>query len=529
MTIRMMRRLAAFSGLFMAALLLQATASAATGDKRIALVIGNSAYQHATHLPNPRNDAAAFAQTLRGSDFEVIEGIDLPKQKMEELIDQFTERAYDAQVALIFYAGHGMQVDGNNYLIPVDAELTSAAQLRTRTVQMDSLIKALPIDPAIGIILIDACRDNPLARSFAASLPPTRSATVNSGLAAIQTTTAGDGTGGLLIGYATDPGAVALDGDGQNSPYTSALVRHLATPGVNVQSALTRVRGDVVSATGGRQRPWFNASLGREVFLAGEAAPVPAVGATEVSALAPNAGAASMQPGVAAVQPVDKDWEVETRMWDQVSKANSVEHYRLFIEQFPKSRFRPLAELNMKGLESRPSNEVAALSPAAASTVAPPTERALPTAALTEAIRSTPGNVATEEALNLKRGGLARDLQLRLVSLGYDPKGSDGQLGKNTRSAIIAWQASLGIIQTGYLTLDQYYVLKQQSEPFIAAIYEKQQARNEEQATTSRVVRQPEGRVKPKNKGNGDNAADTFGKVMLGVGAAVLTCKIAGC
>src|SRR4051794_28810259 len=149
----------------------QAAAPDAGGVKRVALVIGNSKYVNAVALPNPANDAHLIASTLRNAGFEVIEGVDQDNAGMHSLISKFTEESYNADLAVIFYAGHGMQVDGKNYLIPVDAELTSPAYLKTRTVQIDEFMAALPADPAVGIIILDACRDNPLARTMAAALP----------------------------------------------------------------------------------------------------------------------------------------------------------------------------------------------------------------------------------------------------------------------------------------------------------------------------------------------------------------------
>jgi len=158
----------------------------APGAKRVALVIGNSKYVHAVELPNPANDARLIASTLRNAGFEVIEGVDQDNAGMHGLISKFTEQSYDADLAVIFYAGHGMQVDGKNFLIPVDAELTSPAYLKTRTIQIDDFMAALPPDPAVGVIILDACRDNPLARTLAAAMPKTRSTALGTGLAPID-------------------------------------------------------------------------------------------------------------------------------------------------------------------------------------------------------------------------------------------------------------------------------------------------------------------------------------------------------
>ncbi|WP_457103622.1 caspase family protein [Mesorhizobium sp. URHB0026] len=164
-------------------------------------------------LPNAANDAHLIASTLHNAGFEVIEGVDQDNAGMHSLISRFTEQAYDADLAVIFYAGHGMQVDGKNYLIPIDADLTSPAYLKTRTIQIDDFMAALPPDPAIGVIILDACRDNPLARTLAASLPKSRSTSLGAGLAPVEAKSDGVGTGGLLIAYATDPGAIAFDGE----------------------------------------------------------------------------------------------------------------------------------------------------------------------------------------------------------------------------------------------------------------------------------------------------------------------------
>ncbi|WP_292081349.1 caspase family protein [Mesorhizobium sp.] len=174
-----MRFWVAIVGFFLltaADLLPQHGALAAQGN-RVALVIGNSKYVYAPALPNPASDARLMADVLRKVGFNVIEGVDLDYAEMRDRLNKFTEASYDADTALIYYAGHGMQVNGKNYLIPVDAELTAPAHLKTRTVQMDELLAALPPDPAVGIVILDACRDNPLARTLAASLPKSRSTT----------------------------------------------------------------------------------------------------------------------------------------------------------------------------------------------------------------------------------------------------------------------------------------------------------------------------------------------------------------
>jgi formylglycine-generating enzyme required for sulfatase activity len=233
----------------------------AQAEKRVALVIGNGQYQHANALPNPPNDARAVAKALGEIGFEVVEGIDLDHAGMQGRLRDFLDKVTSAKVALLFYAGHGLQVDGRNYLVPVDARLQSASDLNFGTVDLDRILASLDDPKRANIVILDACRDNPLARSFAAK---TRSGAVGAGLAAY--TALGTGT---LIAFATAPGKVAADGDGTNSPFTEHLVKHLRTPGLEVRQMLTRVRNDVAAATGERQIPWDNSSLRGDVYLAG--------------------------------------------------------------------------------------------------------------------------------------------------------------------------------------------------------------------------------------------------------------------
>jgi tetratricopeptide (TPR) repeat protein len=240
------------------------TASAAAGI-RLALVIGNGAYVNATALTNPPNDAAVVAKALREIGFEVIEGTNLDRAGMERLVRDFLHKAPGARLTLLYYAGHGMQVDGKNYLIPVDAKLTAPSDLAFETLELDKVLAGLDDEARANIVVLDACRDNPLARSFATKLGATRSAAVPAGLAGYATV----GTG-TLIAFATAPGQTALDGSGTNSPFTTAFVKHVRTPGIEVNQMLTRVRVEVASQTKSRQVPWANSSLLGEVYLAGE-------------------------------------------------------------------------------------------------------------------------------------------------------------------------------------------------------------------------------------------------------------------
>jgi uncharacterized caspase-like protein len=231
----------------------------AAAAKKLALVFGNGAYANATALPNPPNDASDMANTLAGMGFEVVSAIDATKADMDVKIREFAEKSEDAELTLFFYAGHGMQVNGVNYLIPVDAKLEKQTSLDFETVNAENIIRYMSSDTRAGLVFLDACRDNPLSRSFQKK---SRSTSVGSGLAS---RTASDQN--LLIAYATSPGQVALDGTGRNSPFTTALLNRLPQAQDDVASVLTDVAGDVQKATKSEQIPWMHSSFTRKIYL----------------------------------------------------------------------------------------------------------------------------------------------------------------------------------------------------------------------------------------------------------------------
>jgi tetratricopeptide (TPR) repeat protein len=235
-------------------------AAAAETGRRVALVIGNAKYANVGELANPANDASDMADVLRKTGFEVVEGVNLDKRSMEDKVREFGRKLDGAALALFFYAGHGMQVAGKNYLLPVDTKLERPGDLNFEAMDVGLIVAQMESDQRVNLIFLDACRNNPLARSLARSLG-TRSATVGEGLAGIQ------GSVGTLIGYATQPDAVALDGDGRNSPFTGAMLRHLSTSGLEIGTLMRRVRVDVVKATHGKQVPWDHSSLMGDVVL----------------------------------------------------------------------------------------------------------------------------------------------------------------------------------------------------------------------------------------------------------------------
>lgn len=232
------------------------------GGKRVALVIGNGGYQFSSRLANPGNDAQDISSTLRALGFEVVEGRDLDRRGMDDAIRNFARKLDGAGLAILFYSGHGVQVGEKNYLIPIDAKIERAADLNLDAFDVQRILDQMEAEKRVNLIFLDACRDNPLTRSLARnSGGGTRSTAVGMGLAPVQS------AAGTLIAYATQPNNVALDGDGRNSPFTTALLKHMVTPGLEVESMMKQVRIDVISATREKQVPWGHSSLVGNVYL----------------------------------------------------------------------------------------------------------------------------------------------------------------------------------------------------------------------------------------------------------------------
>ncbi len=248
---------------FIVVLILQALAILpAAAAKRVALVIGNAAYVQANALTNPVNDAADMAKALTEAGFDVTLGLDLDRRGFDERLRAFSRSLDGADTAVLFYAGHGLQVAGRNYLVPVDAGLGTERDLDFEAVSLDFVLRQMEVgrDGKTSIVFLDACRDNPLARNLARSMG-TRSASIGAGLAEVQT---GVGT---FISYSTQPGNVALDGAGRNSPFTAALAAHVSEPGRSLTALMIEVRNDVLKATGGRQVPWDHSALTSDFFF----------------------------------------------------------------------------------------------------------------------------------------------------------------------------------------------------------------------------------------------------------------------
>jgi uncharacterized caspase-like protein len=255
-------------------LLVVLSASHAFAEKRIALVIGNSAYEKVARLPNPANDASLIADTFRSAGFDSVDlRRDLKVGAMRRALREFIDKARDADVAVIYYAGHGIEVDGTNYLVPVDAVLEHDVDIYDEALSLDRVMVSVEPARQLRLVILDACRDNPFTRSMKRTLA---SRAVGRGLAKIETTSPN-----TLIAFASKAGSTASDGDGKNSPFTAALAKHVTKPGLDLRRAFGYVRDDVLKSTGNRQEPYVYGSLGGD--------DVPLVPAAKPAATGPQA------------------------------------------------------------------------------------------------------------------------------------------------------------------------------------------------------------------------------------------------
>jgi Caspase domain/Putative peptidoglycan binding domain len=394
------------------------TANTAFADKRVAFVVGNGAYKNVAALPNPVVDARSMAKVLRNVGFDVVEGANLNRDKMTEKLLEFGKKAEGADVALFFYAGHGIAINGTNYLLPVDADLKSEMDVKLgAAINIDTTLEQTMADAKVKLVFLDACRDNPFAARIR-SAKATRSVNVQTGLAEMKS---GEGT---LIAFATGPGQTALDGEvGTNSPFTRALMANIAAPGVEIQQAMTKVRAQVNEETNKGQLPWGHTNLIGTVYLN----PVAAGSAAE----APNT------PAVTA-GPVS---EVELEFWRSIKDSNRPEELNAYLTSYPNGTFKSLALARIASLQDGPSTATRNL-----------------TTAIDPATFTEEADQTAEDQLGLDRGQ-RRDVQRRLTGLGFDTK-VNGRFDEATRAVITRWQAARGYPKTGYLNKLQHKALQ---------------------------------------------------------------------
>ncbi len=307
------------------AVVIAMSASAAFAERRVALVVGNANYEHADRLNSTINDASAVAALLTAAGFDVVDARrDVGVVEFKRAVRDFLDTASDADVAVVYYSGHGMEVEGVNYLIPIDAKLAKVWDADDEAVSLDRILLATEPAKKLRLIILDACRDNPFLRAQG-RLPQTRS--VASRLIGVSPT-----SGNTLIAYAAKAGSLSYDGTGPNSPFTAALVKYIAQPGLDIRIALGKVRDDVMASTGNRQEPFVYGSLG-----GGDVPLVPAVSL----AVAPVANASIVNdPNISAASDYEKAERVGTpEAWRAFLGAHDSGYYaelaRAQLEKLP--------------------------------------------------------------------------------------------------------------------------------------------------------------------------------------------------
>jgi hypothetical protein len=293
------------TALFVAVSAISVGADLSFADTRVALVIGNGAYQNAPKLPNPRNDATDVAAALKRSGFDTILSTDLDKPGMDEATIRFARAARTADVAMFYYSGHALQFGGVNYLVPIDAKLTDETDLRRMT-RVDDVVADLAQAKNLRILVLDSCRDNPLADQLRRSIGTTRAIPLQRGLAKI------DSPEGMIVAYATQAGRTAEDGGGRNSPYTAAFLKHIDEK-EEIGSIFRRVSADVYETTKHEQLPELSLSFIDEFYLHGK------------------------------VEVVGKPEDAIRRDFEAAERVNTVTGWDAFLQQYPDGFYATLA------------------------------------------------------------------------------------------------------------------------------------------------------------------------------------------
>ncbi len=368
-----------------------ASAESTQNAKRVALVIGNAEYQQG-RLSNPVNDARAIATRLRGLGFEVVFYENLKTRDIGAMYREFRSRIVPGGVALVFYAGHGLQFRGQNYFPAVDSDINGEEDVPLQSVNLGTLLDNMEEAKAgVSLVFLDACRDNPFARRF-------RSA--SRGLAKIEVAS------GTLIHYATKPGSVASDGDSANGTYTEALLAQMDEPGVPVELMLKRVANRVVSKTRGKQEPWMEGSLRGDFYFIFKG------------------------PVTVQVQAPAPDVDPENQTWSAALRANTLSAYQAYLDAFPRGRYAVAAKIASDSLRQPASPTAASATPASpvrnpSSTTAPTATAAVDDAetALWNAVEAS--SSADDYGVYLKqypKGRYAALAQQRLKKLDADAK-----------------------------------------------------------------------------------------------------------
>ena len=359
--------------------------------KRVALVIGNSAYQNVSRLANPANDSEAMSAIFKKAGFDVVElKRDLNINGMRRALRDFSDNVRDADVAIVYYAGHGIEVEGNNYLIPVDAVLERDIDAFDEAIPLDRILTVIEPAKQLRLVILDACRDNPFNKTMKRTMG---SRAIGRGLAKVEPESPN-----TLIAFAAKAGSTASDGDSKNSPFTAALVKYLPRPGLDLRRAFGYARDDVLKATNNKQEPFIYGSLGGD-----DVALVPALDQTTATA---------------AKQPDEKG--LELAFWESIKNDRNPELFQAYLNRYPKGVFADIATINLQ------QQKTAALNSAS---IEQPNDR-----------------VALGDPASL------HEVRERLYELNFDPGPFDGPMNAAAHQAVREFEQANKLASTGEAT-----------------------------------------------------------------------------
>jgi hypothetical protein len=386
----------------------------AFADKRVALVMGNSAYQNVNRLANPTNDSEAMSAMLKKAGFDVVEfKRDLNVSEMRRALRDFSETARNADVAIVYFAGHGIEIDGINYVIPVDAVLERDIDAFDEAIPLDRILTVIEPAKQLRLVILDACRDNPFNKTMKRSIS---SRAIGRGLAKIEPETPN-----TLIAFAAKAGSTASDGDGKNSPFTVALVKYLPRPGLDLRRAFGYARDDVLKATNNKQEPFIYGSLGGD-----NVALVPAP--VETTADTPK--------------PLD-DAALELAFWESIKNDKNPELFQAYLNRYPKGVFADIATLNLQQQK---------------------------TAALESATVEQP-----DDKVKLSDPASLHEVRERLYELNFDPGSFDGPMSAAAQQAVREFEQASKLASTGEATQGLLRRLREISglKPWGSIVYSK--------------------------------------------------------
>ena len=362
----------------------------AFAEKRVALVMGNSAYQNVNRLANPTNDSEAMSAILKSAGFDVVElKRDLNVTGMRRALRDFSDTVRDADVAIVYFAGHGIEIDGTNYVIPVDAVLERDIDAFDEAIPLDRILTVIEPAKQLRLVILDACRDNPFNKTMKRTIG---SRSIGRGLAKVEPESPN-----TLIAFAAKAGSTASDGDSKNSPFTAALVKYLPRPGLDLRRAFGYARDDVLKATNNKQEPFIYGSLGGD-----DVALVPADKTT-----------------ANATKPLD-DARLELAFWESIKNDKNPQLFQAYLNRYPKGVFADIATINLQ------QQKTAALESA---TVEQPNDK-----------------VALSDPASLG------EIRERLYELNFDPGPFDGPMNAAAHRAVREFEQANKLASTGEAT-----------------------------------------------------------------------------